>query len=271
MKNILKLILFCVPVAYLGLIITVAVHEFGGHAFVGFSMGVPIENVVLLPDGMGWVEYGQHDIPLSNFQKFLISVSGVALTTLFGLIFVFLGRLFYQKTALALFLFIFGLNFILDGVTYTFFNSLVPAPPGDLNYILTLYPEYRMMFVYASGLLLCLSLFYVNYWVFKILESYVHNGQVLSRIKQLILLGLMFVVQSALFLVFDWNQLIEGAGQLPNKISVSLIAIILLMIYLINKKQTPIIASNVFSWKSIIGVWVVTIIAIVGMLQYLPA
>jgi len=271
MKNILKLLLFCAPIAYLGLIVTVAVHEFGGHALVGYKMGVPIADVVLLPDGMGWVRFGDSDIPLSDFQTFLISISGVALTTLLGLIFVLLGRLFYKKTALALFLFIFGLNFILDGVTYTFFNSLVPAPPGDLNHVLTIYPELRTIFMYASGALLFLSLFYVNYWVFKILESYVNNGQVLSRIKQLILLGLMLVVQSVLFLVFDWNQLAEGIDQLPNKISISLIAIILLIIYMINKRQTPIIASNVFSWKIITFAWCMTIIGVLGMLKYLPA
>src|SRR5437867_8898755 len=133
-RRITMLALFLFPIAYVGNIGSVAVHEVLGHGGMALLLGGHFKGFVLKQDGMGYaLAFPARGAPLSH--SILILAAGSCATTVAGLALLGAALLARRSAALRLTLLLLSLLCLLEGPPYLLWNAYRPVPPGDIGEI----------------------------------------------------------------------------------------------------------------------------------------
>lgn len=209
--KILLVLLVVLPWSYTCMILAVIIHEIVGHGLVSLCLGGEFVGFSIMTDGMGWAMTSGGQNPQVGLAGgvFMTSLAGtVALIASFNKRFSPLLRILFSVLALML---------LLEGVPYTFWNSLFPRPPGDIGKILmSTNPNsaLRWTLCTVSGAALVASVGFGSLALWRSLEQLL--GSMDSRRAAVIMLLAITVPGVAYNFVFDWNQLIDDVGHIPS-------------------------------------------------------
>ncbi len=200
---------FLGPLGYVAYITAVVVHEVIGHGVTAWLLGGEFTGFAILPDGMGWAAAwceGHNNIVLAG---------GIVTGTVFGLVLMWIGsrtRHLLSRAALLLF----AECMLQDAAPYAFWNSLFVRPPGDFGRILLDLdnPALRWALVVLFGAIYAVTTVLIAVMLYRCIES---NLGPFSRGRAMLLAWVFFGLGGAAsWFGFDWNQLIEGVGRLPQ-------------------------------------------------------
>ncbi len=136
-RRITMLALFLVPIAYLSMIGSVAVHEVLGHGGMALLLGGEFNGFSLKWDGMGHAMVSQAP-GAPRFHSILILAAGPGATTIVGLTLFSAACLAKRSIPQRMTFLIASLFCLLEGPPYLFWNAYQPVPPGDIGRILNL-------------------------------------------------------------------------------------------------------------------------------------
>lgn len=222
-KKAVILALFLAPIVYISQILAVAVHEIIGHGLATASLGGRFDGFVLRSDGMGWV---LSILPLdaTKTDMIIFLASGVTATTLAGLIFLILTYVFRKRLSVRLSLLVLSFSLLMEGIPYIFWNSYHPVPPGDIGQIITLWHNAQLpgeiricaFLVVISGFVFFTMTFFLYALLFQgIEEALLAGGRFSPKERFWTLLIFLAVPGSAVWFMFDWNQIAPGIGVVP--------------------------------------------------------
>lgn len=194
---------------YIAYISAVAIHELFGHGVTAWLLGGTFHGFALMPDGMGWAASS------APGHENIVLAAGVGAGMLFGLIVAWLTtRLVHPLARMTCLLF--AACSLEDATPYAFWNSVFPRPPGDFGRILQdLQLEWlRWTLIVAFGAAYVVTTVGCNIAIFKCLESLLGA---LTRLQAIVIACLFFGLGGGIaWFGFDWNQLIENVGRLPQ-------------------------------------------------------
>jgi large-conductance mechanosensitive channel len=191
------------------------VHELLGHGVSAWLLGGTFEGLALMPDGMGWAAAYSPDHPN------LVLASGVIAGVAFGLLMVSLAyNLVHPIVRLTCLLF--ATCSLQDALPYAFWNSVFPRPPGDFGRILLdLQSEaLRWLLVIGFGIAYLAASLGCNLALFRTVQSVV--GRLTKTQAAVLAYGVFGIGGGITWFGFDWNQLIEGIGRLPQFVGAGL-------------------------------------------------
>ncbi len=208
-------LVFLAPVEYVAYIASVAVHEILGHGITAWALGGTFSGFHIFLDGMGWAyAWSEHypNIVLAAGSVASIA-SGLALTAV-------ALRVSHPLARAAVLLF--AICMLEDGFSYPFWNCCFVRPPGDFGRILlnldheTL--RWVLLVIFGAGYLS--STLFLNILLFRCLES---DLGPLGLGRASLIAWLFFGVGgAAVWFGFDWNQVIEDIGRLPQFVGAGL-------------------------------------------------
>jgi hypothetical protein len=223
-RRITMLVLFLVPIAYVGLIGSVAVHEVLGHGGTALLLGGQFDGFQLKWDGMGYARTSPAPgAPVSH--SILILIGGPGATTVVGLALLVAARLARRSIPRRMALLVLSLFCLLEGPPYFFWNAYQPLPPGDIGQILALLPAagstdpsyWRWGIMIVGGVISLTATVVILALLFQALEESLGTGERLGDGKRAAVLAVFLAVPgSVAWLVFDWDQLAPGVGMLPS-------------------------------------------------------
>lgn len=215
-RRILTMLLFLSPLAYVGGILAVAIHEILGHGLASAMMGGRFIGFALRLDGMGW---SRTILPRGapQYQHVIHLAGGAAATTIAGLAFLAAASASQKNLLLRMLFVLFAANCLLEGLPYVFWNSYHPVPPGDVGRILAMAgtPGLRWGLMIGSGAMSVAAVTYTTALVFQGVEQWVGAGTRLAGRRRIIPLVLLGAGEAGMWCTFDWNQLAPGIGVLP--------------------------------------------------------
>jgi hypothetical protein len=225
--NALQILIFSLPVIYIGIILAVFVHEVLGHGLTAFLLGGQFKSFSILLDGMGYASIDV--VKLSNLKIVLILLSGAAYTTGFSILFLILSLAFWQKTFLSAAFLYLAFASLLDGVPYLFWDAIALGGVGDYSLIWMLNPNStaRIALIALCGSLMFFGIVFFNFLLFKYWGGWMAEVKPFPAKWKTVLCLILFSLQAAGWLSFDWNQLIPGIGVLPSAVAIVLTIIIL--------------------------------------------
>lgn len=210
------------PLDVVASIAAAAIHEIVGHGFAALLVGGTFSGFILKLDGMGWAyAFAPPDAPA--IHHIVVHAGGIVSTTAPGCVFLLLFfrlKSFYWRWAFLLIAW-----YCLSDGYYLFWNAYYPAPPGDVARILEVCREgkladpssMRWTFMIAGAIISLASTFACAALFFSSIEWFLTDGRGLWGLGRAVAL-LFFVALpgAAAWMLFDWNQLAEGIGWLPN-------------------------------------------------------
>jgi hypothetical protein len=212
------LMLFCIPLAYVGMILAVAVHEVLGHGLAAWLVGGTFAGFVLQWDSMGWAYVEAQDGAPASHEIVILS-AGILVTTLVGSLLLALAIGLRERLFMRLAASIFSVCFLLEGLPYLFWSALCPTLPlGDPARIIELSASQTIRWTFvATGAVLTVAATFIPVAVpFRAAEGWLASGGPLSQRRRFVALLLLVVVPAATSeFLFDWNQLVPGIGLWP--------------------------------------------------------
>jgi hypothetical protein len=261
---------YLVPVAYLGVIFAVAIHEIIGHGLTAFCLGGSFRGFILKWDGMGWASAAPA-IGAPGWHQTVILAAGVVATTVCGIALLLGAWLWRKRFFLRMAMLILATNCLLEGPPYVLWNAYHPVAPGDIGRILMMGSDgLRPILMLIGGLLTVASTAVLSALVFQGVEEWLGTGTRLEgRSRFIALLVFLALPGVAGSFAFDWNQLAPGIGWFP---CIAQAAAFVLMACLLYKRSfvpategPPITASRM----PIAFAWLVTLILLLAMWLYL--
>jgi len=231
----LQILLFSIPVIYIGIILTVFVHEVFGHGLTALFLGGQFNSFSIFLDGMG---YANIDVSnLSDSKIILVLLSGAVFTTLFSVLFLILGLVFRKKTFVSAAFLYFAFASLLDGVPYFLWDAIFLGGVGDYSHIWTLYPNFagRITLIILCGSLLFSGIAFFNFLLLKNWGGWMAEVKPLTTKWKIVLCLIIFSLQVMGWLSFDWNQLIPGIGLLPSTAAIVLTLFFLIFLSIVQK------------------------------------
>lgn len=230
-KRFFIFLLFVIPIAYIGLISAVFIHETVGHGVGSLVLGGQFEEFVIKPDGMGWAVTPGTD-SFSVNKHAMQYLAGPLSTLLFGFIFLGLAWIFKKKLFLSTGFVIVGINCLLEGPPYLFWNAIKAVPPGDVGRVMELIPSpgLRISILIFGGVFTLLGIIFSNIIFYNLGNKWLGNGENIKGLNKWVFLLTLLVVQAGAWFIFDWNQLAPGIGMLPNIIGTIITALTLVWI-----------------------------------------
>ncbi|MHC4407056.1 MAG: M50 family metallopeptidase [Planctomycetota bacterium] len=217
------LALFLVPIVYIGEILAVAIHEIAGHGLAAVALGGTFDGFVLKWDGMGWAHsYLPPDA--SAMDRIFHLAAGVAATTSAGTALLIVAYVVRRRVGTRLCVLLLSGACLMEGISYTLWNSYHPVPPGDIGKIMIWWhvaglPHASMMrivLLVVSGIMFLTATFVLCALVFQGIEQALLAGDRLAPHARFWILLLFLVTPGgAAWFLFDWNQLAPGIGWLP--------------------------------------------------------
>jgi hypothetical protein len=226
-KNLAAMFLYYFPVLYLGIILSVTLHEILGHGLVALAMGGKFKGFGLYPDGMGWA-----DIDVSGLSEPRIAFvlfAGGSCTAIASLIGIALGmamrKRFHAHAGLLLCAFV----CLMDGMPYFFWDAIYLSGVGDISGIYRMYPIplLRIGVISISGLLMAAGIIAFNVLVFGISNRRMSEGGNVNLRGRISISALLLLLQAAGWFSFNWNELVPGVGLLPGISAMALTAAVL--------------------------------------------
>jgi hypothetical protein len=253
-KEGIILVLFSIPLIFIGIILAVAVHEILGHGMGAELQGHNFTNFTLLPDGMGWANY-EYTHPITPSEEKFILLAGPISTYIFALLFFILAFLFRKKFFISLTALILGAAQLLDGAPYMLWNSIFSSGGGDFGRFLAYNPDFKFLFIILGAIMTFGGLVFLNVYLYTLIRPKISN------INRWYLLGLFFVIQVGAWLTFDWNQLAPGSGFLAPVSSLIVTALTLIFIGIKNVQYKQ---ESFDYWKiQMIVSWIIGLIVLV--------
>jgi hypothetical protein len=229
----LQILLFSVPVIYIGVILAVFVHEVIGHGLTALFLGGQFKSVSIFLDGLGYASIDVFN--LSNPKIAWILLSGAAYTTVFSILFLLLSLAFRKKTFLSIAFLYIAFASLLDGVPYLFWDAISLGGVGDYSLMWTLYPNFagRIALIILCGSLMLFGIIFFNFLLFKYWGGWMAEEEPFPTKWKTVLCLILVSLQAAGWLSFDWNQLIPGIGVLPSTVAIvlTIISLIILSTY----------------------------------------
>jgi len=227
-KRAVALALFALPLLYVATIFSTAVHEILGHGLSAVLLGGEFSGFALSWDAMG---RAFSDLPADApaAHQMVQLASGVIATSLCGVLLWGLTVFFRKRADIQLVLLIGASIFLVDGISYAFWNAYHPAAPGDIGRIIALCggPQspggriVRWALLLAGGPLLVGATFCLGTAAFVRMETLIlEKGQFTGTSRLLAVFLLLALPGSAAWLIFDWNQVAPGIGLVPNVVGV---------------------------------------------------
>jgi hypothetical protein len=238
------LFLFLLPVAYVGVIFAVAVHELLGHGLFGLLLGGKFTGFALKLDGMGWA-YSQLPEGHTCWARIVHLGSGIFVTTLMGACLLVAGWAVRRRREIQLAFFLLSVVCLMDGVPYLLWNAYHPVKPGDVGKIIILWnwAQYPGATIIREILLLLGIMLYAACTVyfcgaiFSRMEAQIlEGGQFTGWKRGLALLFFLALPGGAGWFSFDWNQLAPGVGVLPCVVGAVSVAVVALALYWIRPR-----------------------------------
>ena len=225
---------FLGPMSYVAYITTVIFHEVLGHGVTAWLLGGEFSGFTILPDGMGWASAWSED------HNNIVLAGGIVVCTIFGLTLLWLGYRTRHLLARATLL-LFAECMIQDAAPYAFWNSLFVRPPGDFGRILLDLnnPALRWALVVLFGAIYVVTTVLLAVMLYRCIES--HLGP-FDRARAILLAWVLFGLGGAAsWFGFDWNQLIDGVGRLPQFFGAGLqLAVAPVLVAVTRKTITPV-------------------------------
>ncbi len=211
------------PFGYFGMLLGVTIHEVIGHGMTSLAVGGRFDGFYIALDGMGYAIVPSAE-DAEPWRDVVVSSGGVISTTVSGLLLLSVASGFRQSTWIALPLLVVAYPVLMDGIPYAFWNSVNPGPPGDLGYVLALIGSdaVRWALVILSGTLMVTCIWAWTAALYLGVQCHVTHAQELKGRAKWTLLGILGVLPGAGWFLFDWNQLVEGIGHVPNVVGLSL-------------------------------------------------
>jgi L-asparagine transporter-like permease len=238
----LQILLFSLPVIYIGIILSVFVHEVFGHGLTALLLGGQFKSFSILLDGMG---YAKIDVSnLSEPEIILMLLSGAGFTSFIFLLFLIFSMVLRKKTFLSIAFLYFAFACLLDGVPYFFWDAIFLGGVGDYSLIWALYPNFavRIAVILLCGSLLLFGIAFFNFLSLKYWSGWMAEVNRLTTRWKIVLCLILFSLQAVGWLSFDWNQLIPGIGALPSAAAIGFtlfFLIILSSVYKFSENQPP--------------------------------
>ncbi len=267
-KRILSFLAFAVPVAYIGTLVTVIIHEIIGHGLTGILIGGKATGLLLRADGFGSVLFSEFPNNIPGMVAMFLA--GPLATLVVGSVAIIFAWIWRKSYFLSLTLLILGANMLLEGPPYLFWNAYNHIPPGDVGKIFELIPSTALMnsILIVGGIVTLVSIILVNIAFVKMAERWIGNGIVLTKGKRFSVFLLIFLMQATSWFIFDWNLLAPGLGQLPNLVGVgcTLLVLIIAWFRIPSSLSQDESIRNVSKWIS--GAWITLIIIVTIILVW---
>lgn len=238
-REMTRLALFILPVAYLAVISAVIVHELIGHGLVAALLGGVFSGFGILVDGMGWAM-----IDLSTMEPtrmLLVLLGGAFFTNLFSAVFFMLSMRFRKYYLPSMTFLFFAFAFLMDGVPYFFWDAIYIGGIGDVSNILKIYPSeglksFIIVFTAFFGLA---GIYFFNCFFYKRTVIRFAAKEKFQLTERLTIAVMIFAIQALGWISFDWKQLIPvpGIGAIPSVVPVLLTLAVLAGIVLREKRQ----------------------------------
>ncbi len=221
-RNLWTMSLFGLPIAYLGIILAVFIHEVAGHGLTALLLGGQFKGFGISLDGMGWADIGIDGF--STLSKALMFAAGGVCTTLLSVLFFGLSLAAGRNYPTALACLFLGVAGLLDGLPYFFWDAIYLGGMGDFSMIWLLYHDraLRVMVIAGCGALMAAGIILFNVRYYKIACAWLGEGPPIHLKERISLALLIFLLQVLAWLGFDWNQLIPGVGLLPGLVAMAI-------------------------------------------------
>lgn len=207
--------LFAGPLGYVAYITAVVTHEIIGHGCTAWLLGGTFSGFAILPDGMGWAT------AWSPEHQNVVLAAGIVACTLVGILLLAVAlRTAHPLPRTALLIFV--VCMFEDALPYGFWNCCFVRPPGDFGRILldldSELLRWTLVSVFGAGYVVLVV--WSTVLIFRCLESTVGP---LSCGRAALIAWPFFGVAAALtWFTFDWNQLIQEIGRLPQYVGAGL-------------------------------------------------
>jgi len=212
MRRLVPWIALGIPIAYVGIILAVVIHEVVGHGLTAIVCGGEFQRFEIYPDGGGaaWTE------ETGRLGRAAVLAGGIASDVVFGALCLLAAGWKRFGPRARLVLLIFATTLFHDGLPYGFWGALLEGDHGDISNLL-LYMEpaqtLRLTLIVLFGLLYPLSMFVTSRAIFRTLED--GMGALGAGLASLIA-GAMTVFIGVGYATFEWDTLISGAGLYPT-------------------------------------------------------
>ena len=208
--RIFALAAFIGPLSYVASILSVVLHEVVGHGLVARVFGGTFSEFAVFPDAYGWAACNCDQHPIAFLA------GGMVVTTTVGLMLLIVGALVPRRPLTRLGLLVFTIMLLSEGLPYAFWNAVFPRPPGDMGRILiALDAGWGMRY----GLILACGMGWIAGTLVALLLMWRSLEAILGRLDfaRAVFVSAFFVAAPgiAYWGTFDWNQLIDGVGQIP--------------------------------------------------------
>ena len=116
------LLLFMGPIAYIGSLLAVAIHEIIGHGLAALCVGGEFKGFLLKWDAMGYA-FAYPPASAVRRDTIVILSAGVVATTLAGIAFLILAFIKKHQFFMHIVFLLFATHCLLEGLPYTFWNA----------------------------------------------------------------------------------------------------------------------------------------------------
>ncbi len=235
-KRLLAFLAFVLPIAYIGILLTVTIHEIFGHGLGAILVGGKVNGLMLRADGFGLAYFAS--LPGVVSKQVLVYLAGPFSTLIFGVIIAAVAWLVRKSYFISLALLVLAANLLLEGPPYLFWNAYLHVPPGDVGRVFELTNSIPLMtgLLIGAGLITVASIIFINIAFIRAIERWFGGETMLSSGKRFLAFLLIFLMQAASWFIFDWNLLAPGLNQLPNLIGVGLTALTLFALWFMPSK-----------------------------------
>ena len=211
-RRLIPWIAFGLPVAYIGIILAVVVHEIIGHGVTAVLCGGSFQKFVIYPDGGGMAWTNEPE----GWGRAAVLAGGITSDFVFGLLFLLVSMLRRLGMRTRLVLVIFATTLFHDGLPYGLWGALLEGPRGDIsNLLIYLAPaeKLRIVLIAVFGVVYPLTMVVTSRAIFRTIEDGVGA---MSHGLASVLAATMTVCFAAGYATFEWDTLIEGAGMYPT-------------------------------------------------------
>ena len=214
LRSLLLVLLFA-PFAYLGMLVSVAIHEVVGHGLTTVCLGGQFLGFCMNLKGIGYASIPLPlDAPAWKLQAGL--AGGMISTFLVGACLLCVAAR-VRGVVLAFILLILSATFLLEGSAYLFWNSVSPVPAGDPGRILANAhsPWLRPVFIAVGAIGMFGTIAIILAMLFRRLEAWLGDDGRLSGARRVLILALLGLLPAPFFFLEDWEPLVPGIGLLP--------------------------------------------------------
>jgi hypothetical protein len=209
-------VLFLVPLAYAGMLLSVAAHEVLGHGLAAVCLGGKFLGFHMTLTGHGW-----SSVPLPPdapaWKEITLLSAGMGAEFLLGAGLLILAVKVVRGLA-GMGLLVVAFDFLLGASAYMFWNACCPVPPGDTGRLVEMAGVRWLAPVLAvgSGIVLFGGIWLLTALLLRQLEGWLVPGGWLVGSRRIFVLLVLGLLPAPFWMLVDWNRFAPGIGVWPN-------------------------------------------------------